>query len=135
MDSSTSSQSITNNSSSEAAIFSTKSKSQGKQCAAYGCNSRHYDKNKESTGLHFFHFPQSNLEKSVWCNLIKRQDDRDNFKVTKATVLCDKHFSADDIKKNIFRWTLKPGAKPCFFYSIVFCCLFCLFVCFFKKDL
>ena len=55
MDTSTLSESSTSNISAETPISSaTKSKSQGKQCAAYGCNSRFFDKNKEWTGLNFF---------------------------------------------------------------------------------
>ena len=72
MDSSTFTESLTNSFSSEITASSTKNKSQGKQCVAYGCNSRYFDKNQDFTGLHFFQFPQENPDKLLWCNLIKR---------------------------------------------------------------
>ena len=65
---------------------------------------------KTSLDYIFFNFHrriQINYYGAIWL-----KDGRDNFKVTKATVICEKHFSNDDIKKNMSRWTLKPGAKP-----------------------
>ena len=84
----------------------------GRHCAAYGCHSRQFNPDKSSTGIKFFKFPQVNPEKQVWCNLIKCQDGRDNFKVTNTTYICIKHFKDDDIKKNPCRWTLVEGARP-----------------------
>lgn len=91
----------------------TKKSSQGKQCAAFGCYSRQFNLDKSATGISFFRFPQTNPEKSVWCNLIKRQDGRDNFIVNEFTFICEKHFKDGDIKKNPCRWKLIKGAKPC----------------------
>ena len=60
----------------------------------------------------FFKFPQKNPEKRVWCNLIKRFDGLDGFRVTAATCLCQEHFREEDIKRNPSRWKLVPGAAP-----------------------
>ena len=39
-------------------------------------------------------------------------DGRDAFKVTKATVLCEKYFAHDDIKLNPSHWRLVAGTLP-----------------------
>ena len=80
--------------------------------AAYGCNSKYYDSNYQWTGIHLFPFPQKNLEKSVRCNMIKRQDRRDGFHVTNFSFLCDKHFAAEGIKKPVNRWKLHTNTEP-----------------------
>ena len=36
----------------------------------------------------------------------------DDFKVTHGTVLCEKHFTAADIKRNSNSWRLVSGAVP-----------------------
>ena len=63
-------------------------------------------------GFIFFTFPQTNPDKQRWCNLIKRQDGKDGFKVTKNTFLCHVHFVETDIRKTINQWRLKKGAFP-----------------------
>ena len=60
----------------------------------------------------FIKFPQTNPDKQRWCNLIKRQDGKDGFKVTKNTFLCHVHFMETDIRKAINQWRLKKGAFP-----------------------
>ncbi|XP_065060453.1 uncharacterized protein LOC135687738 [Rhopilema esculentum] len=89
-----------------------KKSSLGKQCAAFGCYNFSYRPDGTPTGLHFFKFPQRNPEKRLWCNLIKRVDGLDGFKVTESTRLCQEHFKDSDIKRNPMRWKLNPGAAP-----------------------
>ncbi|XP_066918664.1 THAP domain-containing protein 1-like [Clytia hemisphaerica] len=75
----------------------------GRQCAAWGC----YNKGlKEGEGgervpseLSFFTFPEDKDRLSLWCSRIKRVNGKDNFKVTKATTLCEKHFRTEDIHR------------------------------------
>ena len=55
-----------------------------------------------------FKFP----DKQRWSNLIKRQDGKDGFKVTKNTFLCHMHFMETDIRKTVNQWRLKKGAFP-----------------------
>lgn len=88
-----------------------------KQCAAWGCFSRGLidkDGEKVTSGITFFKFPNDKDLKKLWCSRIKRVDGRDNFKVTKSTVLCDKHFHTDDIIRPCggTRKRLKKDAKP-----------------------
>ena len=59
----------------------------GRECASLGCSNTFYNSVGQGTGLLFFKFPQSNPDKQRWCNLIKRQDGKDGFKVTKNTFL------------------------------------------------
>ena len=87
-----------------------KKSSLGSKCAAFGCYNFQYKKDGTRTGLHFFTLPQKNPAKSHWCNLIKRRDGFDGFKVTTNTVLCEEHFKATDIKQNPLRWMLVAGA-------------------------
>ena len=84
----------------------------GKQCAAFGCYNFSYDSDHSASGLHFFKFPQKNPEKRIWCNLIKRVDGLDGFKVTSSTVLCQEHFKDADIKRNPQRWKIRDGSVP-----------------------
>ena len=51
------------------------------------------------TGDSFFSFPRSNHEVNRWCNLIKRQNGKDGFSVTRGTVVCEKHFKKEDLKR------------------------------------
>ena len=72
----------------------------GKQCAAYNCTSRLYnieDGERKLTGINFFRFLKDQGEKQAWCNLIKRRNSMDGFKVTATTILCDKHFERDKL--------------------------------------
>ena len=59
-----------------------------------------YNTDGSPSGLHFFKFPQKNPEKRVWCNLIKRVDGLNGFKITASTVLCQEHFKDEDLKRN-----------------------------------
>ena len=73
-----------------------------KECAACKCSSRSYyiqNNERKPTGNNFFHFPKEKFEIKDWCNLIKRQDGKDGFKVTKFTVVCSKHFLPSNIKR------------------------------------
>ena len=68
---------------------------EGKECAAFECSNTFYDSGSTATGIHFFKFP---LEINWWCNLIKRQNNKDGFNVSSNTVLCHHHFLEKDIK-------------------------------------
>ena len=81
-----------------------KKRSLGRQCAAYGCYNTFYNTDGNPSGLHFFRFPQKNPDKLRWCNFIKRIDGMDGFKVTSSTVLCEKHFTDADMKRNPGHW-------------------------------
>ncbi|XP_065064833.1 uncharacterized protein LOC135691031 [Rhopilema esculentum] len=89
-----------------------KKPSLGRECAAFGCSNTFYNSDGVSTGIHFFKFPQKNPEKRLWCNLIKRIDGMDDFRVTDATCLCEEHFKDEDIKRNPSRWRLNHDAVP-----------------------
>ena len=89
-----------------------KKRSLGRQCAAYGCYNTFYNTDGNPSGLHFFRFPQKNPDKLRWCNFIKRIDGMDGFKVTSSTVLCEKHFTDADMKRNPGHWRLVSGAVP-----------------------
>ncbi len=93
-------------------VLKKKRRSPGRECAAYGCTNTFYNTEGAATGLHFFAFLKKNPEKLRWCNLIKREEGRDGFKVTSATVLCEKHFTDKDIKRNPHHWRLVHGAEP-----------------------
>ena len=76
--------------------------SQGKQCAAFGCNSRAFkvgNGQRENTDIKVFYVSQrpSGTKSFCWCNDIKRQNGRDGFKVTNNTVVCSKHFEISKI--------------------------------------
>ena len=72
---------------------------------------RHLSHGSKS-GIHFFQFPKSNPDKLRWWNLIKRRDSCDGFKVTNSTVLCEKHFADNAIKRNPNSWRLNRGSEP-----------------------
>ena len=80
-----------------------KVKSQGKQCAAINCFSREYmfiDGNRVPSGLKFYSFPlKDKAQLNHWCQLIRRQNNRDGFSVSKHSKICEKHFE----KKYIYR--------------------------------
>ena len=89
----------------------------GKECAAYKCWSKsYYIQNNETkpTGNNVSHFPKEKLERKDWCNLIKRQDGKDGFDVTKSTVVCSKHFLPSNIKRpsERIRHSIKKGSRP-----------------------
>ena len=89
----------------------------GRECACFGCTNAQYFKDGSSTGLRFFKFPQQNPKRNRWCNLIKRQHNRDGFSVNAFTVICEKHFKSEDIYKTPGgnRCRLKEGAEPLIF--------------------
>ena len=53
----------------------------------------------------FFKFSLLHSEINLWCNLIKRQNNKDCFHVSSKTVLCQHYF-----KKSSMRWKLLPGS-------------------------
>ena len=89
-----------------------KKSSLGRECACFGCGSTFYNKDGSASGIHFFRFPAKNPRKQRWCNLIKRHDGKDDFKVTTSTFLCHFHFKEEDIKKTINMWRLRPDVDP-----------------------
>ena len=56
----------------------------------------------------FLSFPHCNR----WCNLIKSQNNKDEFSVSSNTVLCHHHFTEKDIKKSFLIWKFLPGSFP-----------------------
>ena len=72
-------------------------KSLGRQCVAYGCYQTFYKPDGSKSGIHFFKFPQKNPQKNRWCSLIKRQDGKDDFKVSNNTFICQLHFKANHL--------------------------------------
>lgn len=98
-------------------------RSQGKQCAAWGCNNRsliEFENELISSTISFFKFPKDSGTRKVWCSRIKRIDGQDNFRVTSHTVLCEKHFAKSDIIKapGGTRRRLRDGAKPTLFKNV-----------------
>ena len=77
-----------------------KKSSLGKQCVAFGFYNSSYIPDGMPTGLHYFKFLQKKPEKRLWCNLIKRVDGLDGFRVTESTRLCQEHYKDSDIKQN-----------------------------------
>ena len=73
----------------------------GKECAVFGCSSTSYcflNKERKPTGISFFKFPKSKAEINDWCNLVKRQNGKDDFVVKEnSTYICSKYFHAADI--------------------------------------
>ena len=95
----------------------------GKQCAAWGCDSRglvEFEGQRISTAISFFMFPKDPGMRKVWCNRIKRVDGKDNFRVTNHIVLCEKHFTQSDIVRppGGTQKRLKKGAKPVLFETM-----------------
>ena len=91
---------------------STKKTRRGKECAAFGCSNTFYDSEGTATAIHFFKFPSLPSEINRWCDLIKRQNNKDGFKDSSNTVVCHHHFTEKDIKKSFLRWKLLPGSFP-----------------------
>ena len=100
--------------------MASKQKSQGKQwqCVSMNCFSRDYrivEGKRVATGIKLFSFPLKDKGRVIqWCNLIKRQNDRDNFKVTKESKVCEKHFPKEFLYRppGGTRTRLLEGAKP-----------------------
>ena len=72
---------------------SAKKTRRGKECAAFGCSNTFYDSEGTATGTHFLKFPSLPSEINRWCNLIKRQNNKDGFRVSSNTVLYHHHFT------------------------------------------
>ena len=87
---------------------SAKKTRRGKESAAFGCPNTFYDSEGTATGIHFFRFPSLSSEINRWCNLIKKQNNKDWFNVSSKTGLCDHHFTEKYIKKSFSRWKLLP---------------------------
>ena len=98
--------------------MSSKQQSQGRQCVAMDCFSREYkilEGQRVATGIKLFSFPLKDKGRVLqWCNLIKRQNNRDNFKITKETKVCEKHFPKEFLYRppGGTRTRLLEGAKP-----------------------
>ena len=79
---------------------SKKKLSQGRSCAAAQCFSRQYtivNGEQIPTGISFFKFPTDKATITLWCNLIHRRNNFDDFVVSDTTRLCEKHFKKDNI--------------------------------------
>ena len=50
-----------------------------KKCTIFESSNTFYDSEGTASGIHFFKFPTLPSEISRWCNLIKRQDNKDGF--------------------------------------------------------
>ena len=87
---------------------SAKKTKRDKECK--GCSNILYDSEGTATGIYFFKFPSLPSEINRWCNLIKRQNNKDVFNVSSYTVLCHLHFMEKDIKKSFLRWKLLRGS-------------------------
>lgn len=89
-------------------------KSYGRQCCAFNCNSYQYaveGGERISTNIGMFCFPQCEKEKKLWCRLIKREENRDGFKITESTRVCSLHFLPIHFKPGGKRLDRKQ-AKP-----------------------
>ena len=98
--------------SSSGKVAKKRKRSRGLECAAYNCSSSFYSSDGSKSGLHFFKFPPKKPSKQRWCNLIKRHDGKDDFKVTFGTYLCQKHFDDSSLRRNVNSWRLNKGAEP-----------------------
>ncbi|XP_070556431.1 zinc finger protein ZFP2-like isoform X2 [Ptychodera flava] len=87
--------------------------SQGRECCAPGCSNMQLDKEGNTTGIHFFRFPQDESRRTLWCEKIKLSDKVDE--ITANSVLCELHFKKDDIRRTPYganRYSLKKDAFP-----------------------
>ena len=86
---------------------SAKKTTRGKECAAFGCSNTFYEVTAtvkaQLLAYIFFKFPSLTSEINRWCNLIKRQNNKDGFRVSSNTVLCHHHFTKKDIKRSFLR--------------------------------
>ena len=74
--------------------------STGLQCASFNCYSYSYniiDHVRVLTKISFLCFPQEQSERNAWCNLIKRRENKDGFRISKSTRVCEKHFLPEKI--------------------------------------
>ena len=70
---------------------------QGHECSFFGCSNRMYDSIGKKTRFRFFTFPKNEKLRRNWENRVARKSGKDGFRTTKATVVCNVHFRADDI--------------------------------------
>ena len=101
----------------DAEVTIKKRSSLAKECAAYDCSSRSYffeDGVRKPTGNVFFLFPKDATAIKDWCNLIKRHNGKDGFRVSNSTYICSKHFLPADVRRapGGTRHSLKKGARP-----------------------
>ena len=94
-----------------------KSYSYGLQCVSMYCSNKQYswkDGIRTSTNISFFSFPKDEAGMKEWCRLIKRENNRDSFKVSGSTRLCEKHFETKFVYKPPGGTTkrLLSSAKP-----------------------
>ena len=90
-------------------------KSQGKQCAYFGCSNRMYETNGNKTGFIFFSILCGKKNSRVWENRMSRTTSRkDGFVITNATRVCNLHFQQSDIVRvpGGSRLRLKIGTLP-----------------------
>ena len=66
---------------------SVKQNLRGKECAAFGCSATSYDKEGTATGRHFKVSPLPS-EINRWCNVIKKQNNKDRFNDSLNINLC-----------------------------------------------
>ena len=69
--------------------------SRGRLCVSFGCNNYQYDIiNGQRINNHrkYFEIPTETNLKNLWCKLMRREDGRDGFVVSKETRVCDAHF-------------------------------------------
>ena len=64
--------------------FKMAAKSQGKQCAYFGCSNRMYDANGNRTRFTFFSIPRGKKIRRVWENRMSRKSGKDGFVITNA---------------------------------------------------
>ena len=94
--------------------FKMAAKSQGKQCAYFGCSNRMYDANGNRTRFTFFSIPRGKKIRRVWENRMSRKSGKDGFVITNATRVCNVHFQQSDIVRvpGGSRLRLKIGTLP-----------------------
>ena len=68
-------------------------KTTGLQCASFNYYFYSYSFNDHVRVLTkiSFCFPQEQSERNAWCNLIKRRENKDGFRISKSTRVCEKH--------------------------------------------
>ena len=87
------------------------------QCASFNCHSYSYKFNdhvRVLTKISFFCFPQEQSERNAWCNLIKRKENKNGFRISKSTRVCEKHFLPEKIYRppGGTRKRLIKGTRP-----------------------
>ena len=66
--------------------------SQGDECWFFGCSNRMSDATGKKDGLDFFTFPKNEKLHRIWEDREPRKSEKDGFRITKATVVCNVHF-------------------------------------------